>query len=212
MGIAFRCLTVGPLASNCYIIWDADTKHAAIIDPGGDRDRIADAVSSLGMDVNYILLTHGHPDHTFHTGDLARDYGAEIAMHESDVPMLSNGLGIAEMFYDPAARVNFTASRMLRDGDTIRLGDSQIKVRHTPGHSEGGLCFVTDAGVFCGDTIFAGSVGRTDFPGGSMEQSINSIRTQILTLPDETPLYPGHGPPTTVAAERKSNPYLRIAD
>ena len=211
MSIASRCLTVGPLASNCYVIWDADTKHGAIIDPGGDKDRITDAIKSLGIDVKYVLLTHGHPDHAFHAGELAHEFGAEIAMHESDIPMLADGLGIVEMFYDTATYVDFVPSRTLCDGDTIPLGDSRIKAVHTPGHSQGGLCFVTDAGAFCGDTIFAGSVGRTDFPGGSMEEMLHSIRTQILTLRDDTALYPGHGPATTVAAERNSNPYLHNA-
>ena len=209
MSIEFRLFPVGPLATNCYIIWDTATKCAAIIDPGGDKERIVESVSSGQLDVQYVLLTHGHPDHYFHAGELAEYYDAQIAMHESDIPALTEGLSIAEMYYDMTDFVSFTPSRILNDGDAIELGDSAISVLHTPGHSPGGVAFVTDAGVFCGDTVFAGSVGRTDLPGGSFEQLISSIRVQILALDDPTALYPGHGPATTVGAERKSNPYIQ---
>jgi glyoxylase-like metal-dependent hydrolase (beta-lactamase superfamily II) len=200
---------VGPFATNCYVIWDASTKQAAIIDPGGDRQRIEEMIASHGLDVKYTLLTHGHPDHTFFAGELAGHYGAEVAMHESDIPTLTESLPIAEMFYDLTSYEAFSPSIVLNDGDWIDLGDSRIRVLHTPGHSRGGVSFVTHEGIFCGDTVFAGSVGRTDFPGGSMEQLINSIQAQLLTLDDQTPLYPGHGPATTVGAERRSNPYLQ---
>ena len=209
LSIEFLSFPAGPLATNCYIVWDTATKSAAIIDPGGDKERILESVSSLQLDVKYVLLTHGHPDHCFHAGELAQYYHVETAMHESDIPALTEGLSIAEMFYDLTEYVSFTPSRILNDGDTIELGDSAINVLHTPGHSPGGVAFVTDAGVFCGDTIFAGSVGRTDFPGGSLERLIISIRSQLFELDDQTALYPGHGPATTVGAERKSNPYLR---
>jgi hydroxyacylglutathione hydrolase len=206
--IRFDRLVVGPLESNCYVIWDAGTLDAAVIDPGGDKGRIRESVSSHGLRVEHVLLTHGHPDHYFVAGDLAREYGAEIGMHEADITQVEQGLVIAELFYDVSSFVEFSPSKLLGDGDVLSLGQSSIEVTHTPGHSPGGLCFVTDAGVFCGDTIFAGSIGRTDFPGGSYEQIIASIKAKLLSMTDDTPLHPGHGPSTTVGRERATNPFL----
>ncbi len=210
MSIDFRRLTVGPLDVNCYLIWDRDTRKAAIIDPGGDSDDIIRQVSSLELSVEWVLITHGHPDHCFDAGAVAREYGARVGMHQADLRPLSDvEVQLLAMVYDLSAYQQPTPTDLLSDGDTITLGESKVRVLHTPGHSQGGLCFVTDAGVFCGDTIFAGSVGRTDFPGGSYEQLIESIRTRILTMDDSTPLYPGHGPETTVGAERRANPFLQ---
>ena len=208
--IDFRWLSVGPLGTNCYIIWDRETRKAAIVDPGGDEDVIANEASSLDLAVEWILITHGHPDHCFCAGALASGYDARIGMHPADIErMRAEGLEIASMFYDVSTYVEFTPTDLLSDGQVITIGESEVRVLHTPGHSQGGVCFVTDAGVFCGDTIFAGSIGRTDFPGGSFEQIIDSIKTRILTLEDSTRLYPGHGPATTVGEERKSNPFVR---
>lgn len=209
MSIEYRSLAVGPLGTNCYIIWDAKTRKAAVIDPGGDRDRIIDSVESLALNVEWVLLTHRHPDHIFCAGDLSKKWSTRIGMHSSDEEYMAEMLDVAEMFYDVSTYVHFSPSDLLIDGDTIQLGESQIRVLHTPGHSQGGICFVTDAGVFCGDTIFAGSIGRTDFPGGSYPQIIESIKNQLLTMPPETPLYPGHGPATTVGVERETNPFLQ---
>lgn len=209
MPVRFEALAVGPLETNCYLVWDVDTRDAVLIDPGGDKPRIEQMISSLGLNVKYILLTHGHFDHCFVAGDLAREYGVEIAMHESDIEQITQGMDIAEMFYDMSSYVEVLPSKLLADGDVIRLGESPIEAIHTPGHSRGGLCFVTDAGVFCGDTIFANSIGRSDFPGGSHPQLIASIRARILSMKDETPLYPGHGQFTTVGIERASNPFLQ---
>ncbi len=208
MMLQHQRLTVGPLQTNCYVIWDPATRSAAVIDPGGDADIIRDCVDSNNLIVELILLTHGHPDHCFVAGALANEYGVEIAMHEADIVQIEQGTALAEMFYDVSSFVPFTPKKLLIDGDTLTLGDSQIQVAHTPGHSQGGLCFLTNAGVFCGDTIFAGSIGRTDFPGGSHSQLLASIQTKLLSLADDTPLYPGHGPHTTVGRERVTNPFL----
>ena len=210
MSIEFRSLAVGPLQTNCYLLWDNSTRKSAIIDPGGNRDDIVSIASSLELDVEWILLTHGHFDHTFFAGDLARLYSARIGMHTSDVPMLSDGLGIAAMYYDDMSEyVAFSPTDLLAQGSILQLGESDIRVLHTPGHSQGGLCFVTDAGVFCGDTIFCESIGRTDFPGGSFSDLMHSIKSKILTMDDAVNLYPGHGPSTTVGNERLYNPYIR---
>jgi len=208
LSIEFAFLVVGPIETNCYVIWDRDTRAAAVIDPGDEAERIAAIVESNGLRVERILLTHGHFDHMFCAGELARQYGARVGMHESDVWLLSDGLGVAEPYYDLSEHVPVTPDDLLKDGDVIALGESTVTVLHTPGHSAGGLCFVTDAGVFCGDTIFAGSVGRTDFPTGSFDTLIASISSKLLSLDDATPLLPGHGPATTVGAERKWNFYL----
>jgi glyoxylase-like metal-dependent hydrolase (beta-lactamase superfamily II) len=202
-------LTVGPLDTNCYIIWDRNTRACAIIDPGGDCDRVASVAASLDLSVEWILLTHGHFDHTFCAGDLAARFGAGVGLHEADAAILGQSFGVAEMFYDFSENVPVTPTGLLTAGRSIPLGESEVKVVHTPGHSEGGLSFVTDAGVFCGDAIFAGSIGRTDFPGGSFDQLIQSIRTGLLVMDDSTPLFPGHGPATTVGQERQTNPYLQ---
>ena len=204
----YQTLILGPFETNCYIIWDAATSRAAIIDPGGDGDRIAAIVASEGLSVEWVLLTHGHLDHSYLAGEMALRYGARVGMHESDIGLLSNTLGIGEMFYDMSVHVPFTPSDLLTDGKLISLGNSQIEVLHTPGHSAGGLCFVTDVGVFCGDTVFSGSIGRTDLPGGSYEQLMVSIRSKLLVLKDSTALFPGHGPATTIGTERATNPFL----
>ncbi len=210
MSIEWRGLQVGPLDTNCYVIWDSDTRKAAIIDPGGDADAICEFASSLDLHVERVLLTHGHPDHWFVAGVVAGRYGVPIGMCEADLTQLSGeGLQIAAMFYDVSSCTDFTPTDMLNEGDVIRLGESEVRILHTPGHSEGGVCFVTDAGVFCGDTVFAGSIGRTDLPGGSYRQLIESIKAKILTMDDSTRLYPGHGAETTVGAERRENPFLR---
>jgi len=208
VAVQFHSLVVGPLETNCYLVWDTQTHQAAIIDPGGDADAIVDCAASNGLDVKYVLLTHGHPDHCFVAGDLEKRYGAEVCMHEADIEQVKQGLALAELFYDVSSFVEVSPSKLLNDGDVLRLGESAIEVIHTPGHSPGGLCFVTDAGVFCGDTVFAGSIGRTDFPGGSHTELIASIDTKLLPMTDDTPLYPGHGPCTTVGRERASNPFL----
>jgi len=209
LSIAFRTLPVGPFATNCYVLRDEATGHAAVIDPGGDLELITDLIESMDASVQLVLITHGHPDHCFCADPIAREFNAQIAMHPADVAALEENLPFAEMFYDMSEYVPFEPSRLLSDGDVIALGESEISAIHTPGHSPGGICLLTDEGLFCGDTIFEESVGRTDFPGGSWDDLINSIRTRILTLPDNTRLFPGHGRPTTVGAERASNPYIR---
>jgi hydroxyacylglutathione hydrolase len=206
--IVYQSLTVGPLGTNCYILWDQSTLTAAIIDPGGDAARIRQAVSSNGLKPGGILLTHGHADHCFAAGYIAREYGTEIHMHQADIDQVNQTLATLETIYDVSSFVELSPLKLITDGDVIRLGESSISVIHTPGHSPGGVCFATDAGIFCGDTIFAGSIGRTDFPGGDHDQLINSIKTRLLTLPDTTLLLPGHGPSTTVGRERSSNPFL----
>ncbi|MHB9035350.1 MAG: MBL fold metallo-hydrolase [Armatimonadota bacterium] len=208
MSLEFRAVEVGMLQVNCYLLWDSDTRKAAIVDPGDDTEIIFENVKSLDLDVEWVLLTHGHFDHSFRAGEIAAHYGAKVGMQALDLPILVQSLALAEPFFDVSQYVPFSVSDLLNEGNVISIGKSQISVLHTPGHSQGGLCFVTDVGVFCGDTIFAGSVGRSDFPGGSHEQLIESIRSKILIMDDATPLYSGHGDATSVGEERRTNPFL----
>ncbi|NLN76552.1 MAG: MBL fold metallo-hydrolase [Armatimonadetes bacterium] len=208
MAVQYERIVVGPLETNCYVVWDTDSLCAVIIDPGGDSDSIRRCIGSNNLNVQLILLTHGHPDHCFAAGELAAEYGVEVAMHKADIDQIECGMELAEMFYDISAFVPFNPAHLLENGDILNYENLKIEVIHTPGHSPGGLCFAVDAGIFCGDTIFANSIGRTDFPGGSHTQLIASIHNALMSKPDNTPLFPGHGPSTTVGRERATNPFL----
>jgi hydroxyacylglutathione hydrolase len=203
-----RTVIVGPLAVNCYIIIDETTRAAAIIDPGDDVDDVVRAITGCNANPKYILLTHGHPDHSWRAGELQKTYNVDLRMHEADVPQLEGEPDMVAMFYGTEVRSEPGLGRFLSDGDVIQLGDTEIRVIHTPGHSEGGLCFTVDGVAFTGDTLFAGSIGRTDFMGGSHEDLMNSIKKKLFALPDETIIYPGHGPTSTIGQERHGNPWL----
>ncbi len=205
--IDFVKTVVGALEANCYVIWDKDTMEGAVIDPGGDVEDIAEIVEKKGITVKYILLTHAHFDHTHGAGELEEKYNAPIAISPEESFLIHDDLGLL-MYYGDEKYIPVEPKIDLHDGDVLDLGNSKIEVIATPGHSKGGVCFGTDAGVFCGDTIFAGSVGRCDLPGGSMQELVESAAKQILTMKDDVVLHPGHGPDTTVGRERMSNPYL----
>lgn len=200
-------LTVGAMGTNCYIAYDEDTREAVIIDPGAEGKRIIDQVERNNLKVKYIVNTHGHGDHIMANKYVKEATGAELLIHEEDAPMLTNarlnfsafmGQGVSE----PAA------DRFLKEGDVLSLGQAALKVLHTPGHSRGGICLAGEGVVFCGDTLFQLSIGRTDFAGGSFPELINSIKTKLLPLGDSTVVYPGHGPETTIGAEKRGNPFL----
>jgi hydroxyacylglutathione hydrolase len=212
LSIRFDSVVVGPIETNCYVLWDESTLDAAIIDPGGEDRQIVAMVGSVcpqPLKVQWILHTHGHFDHIFSTGAILRDYNARTAIHPSDVYLLEDGLDIAALYHDMSEFVPFEPFDLVEDGQVIELGQSKIEVIHTPGHSRGCVCYMTDAGVFSGDTVFAGSIGRTDFPEGSHPQIMESIRNRIMVLDDSTPLMPGHGPFTTVEREKRTNPFFQ---
>lgn len=205
----FEGVAVGPMGANCYIMGCEKTKIGAIIDPGGEAKRILAKVTELGLKVEYIILTHGHIDHIMALGEIKEATSAKIVIHKSDGPMLTDGRKNLSSFM--GGNMAFPAADMnVKEGDSIQLGEVELKVLHTPGHTPGGICIVADGLLVSGDTLFECSVGRSDFPGGSHSTLINSINTKLMMYPDETVVYPGHGPSTTIGYERKNNPFLRM--
>jgi len=206
--LKFKRLPLGVYQANCYILWDEETNKTTVIDPGGDFDELRGFIENNKLDVEYIILTHGHGDHI---GALveAKDYfKAEVMVHKDDYDMLKNNNKnySSKLGYN---KVEVEADKKLNDGDVIYLDSILMEIIHTPGHTRGSICIKCDNIVFSGDTLFAGSIGRTDLDGGSFDDIINSIKDRILILPDNTEVYPGHGPSTTVAIEKKNNPFLK---
>ncbi len=201
-------LTVGPVQANCYVVGCEKNGAGIIIDPGDEASRILQAVQSHGLKITHILLTHAHFDHFIAAKAVVEATGAPLALHPDDLPLLQAGGG-ATMFGLPMPAIH-NPEIWLSENDTITCGTLNFRVLHTPGHAPGHVCFFEpDAGViFDGDVLFAGSIGRTDLPGGDYETLMDSIAHKLMTLPDETTIYPGHGPRTTIGAERVSNPFL----
>jgi len=200
-------LVVGMFETNCYLISDPDKGEGAVIDPGDEAGRIISEIERLGLKPKMILLTHGHSDHIAAVSDILEKYDIPLYAGRGDELLLESAVeNFSAMLGNP-----ITCSppeKLLVDGDTVSFGSITLTVLQTPGHSPGGICYYTDGIVFCGDTLFCGSIGRTDFPGCSHEQLIDSIIKKLLVLPDETVCYPGHGPVTTIGQERKINPFL----
>jgi hydroxyacylglutathione hydrolase len=201
-------LTVSPLLENCYIVGDAATMQGVVIDPGDEAERIASAIQRLGLSVTQIVNTHGHVDHVGAVANLKDTLGAKFYLHPAEKMHLERLPQAAAIYGIKNARIP-EIDVELADGDTIMFGELAMRVVHTPGHTPGHCLLVCDEHVFCGDLIFAGSIGRTDFPGGDYPTIVDSLERAILTLPDPTRLYPGHGPATTVAIEKQYNPFLR---
>jgi hydroxyacylglutathione hydrolase len=206
-------MVVGPLQSNAYLLRDEETGEGVVVDPGGDGDAIAARCRNESIAPRLIVNTHGHMDHIEANRELKDAFPeARLCIGEADAPMLTNGVKnlsilMGMTFRSPAADV------LLCDGDVLEFGACSLKVLATPGHTPGSICLLAAgeslAHVFCGDLVFAGGVGRVDFPGGNMNDLLHSIRSRILTLPDDTILWPGHGPDTTVGRERRRNPFLQ---
>lgn len=206
-GVQVRRLTVGPVAANCYLARSPGSATAVVVDPGAEADRILSALEAWDAGVDAILLTHGHMDHVGAVAELNDRTGAPVHLHPADRDL-----------YDRAAEHAATYGLRLPDppppdhelahGQSLRAGGLAWGVRHAPGHSPGGVVLTAGGDAFVGDCVFQGSVGRVDLPGGDGETLLTSIRKQILTLPDDTTLWPGHGPETTVAREAASNPFL----
>lgn len=201
-------IVVGPIQANCFILGDRGMGKAVIIDPGDDAEFILERISTGGWDVVAVLNTHAHFDHTGGNARVIGALGCPLLVSRLDAPHLSKA-HLAARIYGLEADASPPPDRLLDDGDLIQVGGAQLGVMLTPGHSPGGVTFTSPLGLFSGDTLFAGSIGRTDLPGGDYATLIASIRGRILPMPDDTQVFPGHGPFTTVGRERGANPFLR---
>jgi hydroxyacylglutathione hydrolase len=201
---------VGPLQCNCVIIGDEQTKNAIVVDPGDDVSRIVDALERHELKVKTIIATHAHIDHVGALASLKQLTGAPAMIHEGDVPLYEELAQQAAWLGVPVPSTT-TLDRLLKEGEQFNVGRHTLRVLHTPGHSPGSVSFVVDEAtptLLSGDTLFAGSIGRTDLWGGSFPEIIDSIRRKLLTFPNEVVVVPGHGPLTTIGAERATNPFL----
>jgi hydroxyacylglutathione hydrolase len=189
-----KCFKVGWLATNCYVVSCEETKEAALIDPGleneNEANQILEYITKNCLHVKYIINTHDHPDHISGNEEMKKATGASILIYETH-------------------KGHVHADQKLRDGDVINVGNFKLIVVHTPGHAKSGICLLGHNVVFTGDTLFAGSIGRTDFPGGSFQELIQSIRTKLLPLPDNFKIFPGHESFSTIGNEKKYNPFLQ---
>ncbi|MFH1699259.1 MAG: MBL fold metallo-hydrolase [Candidatus Zixiibacteriota bacterium] len=200
-------IVVSMFQTNCYLVYDEKSKEGVIIDPGDEADRIIDETDKFGVKPTAVILTHGHGDHVGGVNEVVNKFKIPLYAGKGEEELLasaeknmSSAVGMPVVCPQP--------ERLLIDDDKVNFGFHAFTVIQTPGHSPGGVCYYSEKILFCGDTLFFGSIGRTDFPGCSHEQLINSIKTKLLILPDETVCYPGHGPATSIGFERKCNPFL----
>jgi len=202
-------VVVTEFMTNCFIVGDENTLKAIIIDPGGEAQKIVSEVKRLGVNIVGILNTHAHVDHIGANKAMKDTFKVDIMMHEAEMPVLEAASKMGRLFgvsIDQPPNPDI----FLKESDRVMLGNKFFKVLHTPGHSPGGISLVTEDGKACfvGDTLFAGSIGRTDFPGGDYNTLIDSIKSKLIPLGDDVKVFPGHGPETTIGTERKFNPFL----
>lgn len=204
-----RIVTIpnGQFQENCYLLAEAGSTDAVIVDPGEEPELFLATAEREGLQIREIWLTHAHLDHVVGVADIKAATGAPIFLHPADEPLYRN-LPQQGLWFGLRLSAPPPIDRPLSHGGSLTLGSTVFQVRHTPGHSAGSVCFITDGLVIGGDVLFQGSIGRTDLPGGNFERLIQSIRDEVLPLPDATVVYSGHGPATTVGAERRSNPFL----
>ena len=200
-------LVVGALQTNCYIVADEDALEGVIIDPGGSAGTILKRVEALKLRIRYVINTHGHFDHIMANKDVMQATGAKLAIHAEDEEMLHKGGGLLLLGLIASSP---PPDMLLNEGDVIAFGRCSLRVLHTPGHSPGSISLYSEAEgvVFCGDVLFNMSIGRSDLPGGNQRLLLESIRTKLFALPEETVVYPGHGPPTTIGHEKAYNPFF----
>jgi glyoxylase-like metal-dependent hydrolase (beta-lactamase superfamily II) len=206
--LIIKKLEVGPIMANCFILGCERTKEAVVIDPGDDGEQILMGLAKNALKVKCLINTHGHFDHVGANKKMKEVTQAPLAIHPDDAPMLGELSKAASMF-GLSAENSPPADLLLDQGDTVSFGDITLEVIHTPGHSKGGICLYTPGHLFAGDTLFKGSIGRTDLPGGDFDTLIASIKTKLFGLPDNTIVYTGHGPETTIGDEKRMNPFLR---
>ncbi len=201
-------MPVGMLAANCYLIACEKTNNAAIVDPGGDLEKIMNKVNSNNFEVKYIILTHGHGDHIGATEGIKELTGAEILIHKKDNSLIKDPRkNLSSSINGP--NISFSADKLVEDGDIIKLGELSLEIIHTPGHTPGGICIKVENTILSGDTLFANSIGRTDFEGGSFEEIANSIKNKLYVFDDSIKVFPGHGPATTLGIEKTTNPFVK---
>jgi glyoxylase-like metal-dependent hydrolase (beta-lactamase superfamily II) len=202
-------LTVGPIMANCFVIGCEETREGAVIDPGAEARRIMDVVNTAGLKVTRIINTHGHFDHVGANREIKATTEAELIIHPLDAPMLAQLDQMAGAF-GMSVENSPPPDRTVEEGDRIQVGNLTLAVLHTPGHTPGGISLHIDGHVFVGDTLFQGSIGRTDFPGGDYDTIIRSIREKLFPLGDQVVVYTGHGPETGIGQEKKFNPFARL--
>lgn len=211
MNLVLRQMQVGFMAVMAYIVGDGDTGEGLVIDPAANTDDIIREAERSGIEIKYIVNTHGHVDHTSGNADMKKKTGALIVIHEADAAMLTGTPSMMLRMF--RAKASPEADILVTDGDSISVGDVALKVLHTPGHTPGGMSLYMPGYVFTGDTLFVESVGRTDLPGASWGQMSQSIMERLMTLPEETVVLPGHNygrkPASTIGDEKKYNPFLR---
>ena len=201
-------LKLGSYKANCYIVGSEKSKDVIIIDPGSESKRVKELIFENSYNPKLILLTHGHGDHIGAVGDLKQEYNIPVYIHKSDKDMLKDSsLNFTNMMFKNGISIN--ADKLVEEGDTITIDNMKFQVIHTPGHTEGSICLIHKKVLFSGDTLFRGSIGRTDFPGGSYDKIINSIKEKLLTLDEKTVVYPGHEDSTTIKFEKENNPFLK---
>ena len=203
-----RTFYTGPLAVNCYVATDEASKKTFVVDPGGHNDDMVNYIKNNHLEIEYIILTHGHGDHIGGVSDLIIDFpNAKLVACIHDKALLEDpNLNMSSMVY--GYPISLTADQYVADGETLKVGALELKFLHTPGHTAGGMCIVVENVVFTGDTLFEQSIGRTDFPGSSYQAIVNSIREKLFVRPDDTRVLPGHMGPTTIGFEKENNPFV----
>ncbi len=200
-----KSITVGMFATNCYLVSCPETKEGVVIDPGADGKRIFDKLKNSGLRIKYIINTHGHIDHIGANGKLKEVLKIPILLCQKDLELYNNpGFGLRLV-----SRKQPDPDKYISEGERIEFGNLSMTVINTPGHTPGGVCLIANSALFSGDTLFAGSIGRTDLAGGSHSALIKSIKEKIIVLPPETMVYPGHGPITTIGEEIETNPFIK---
>lgn len=201
-------MPLGALGTNCYIVVDESNQHCLVVDPGGEGERLVALLKEKGLQPEAVILTHGHGDHIGGVQAVVDAFKVPVYINKGDEEFLTNSnLNLSGAIGQP---VKVTGDiRFIKEDDVIRLGEYSFKVIETPGHTPGGVCFYGEGMVLAGDSLFLESIGRTDFPGSSYEDLIDSVRHKLFTLPEETVVYPGHGPETTIGHEKTYNPFVR---
>jgi len=200
-------LSVGPLQVNCFVVACQRTREAMVIDPGEDGPRILQLAESNGYQVKKIVNTHGHFDHIGANQPVKEATGAVLMMHEADLPLLQNARNHAQA-YGLTVSPSPDPDKFLNEGDVFSVGEQSFSIFHVPGHSPGSICLLSDGHLFVGDVLFAGSVGRTDLPGGDFDALVEGVREKLFRLPADTIVHPGHGPDTTIGREKQMNPFV----